>query len=564
MRRWLSMLLALCMVWTMIVPAVITPAARADATPVIALTYTPGYGENRPFQGVVFRQDGGAFDPTAYRVTLYLQISAYEDDKECYANTDFFKNLPAPTSTPTPLPDSPIASGTCGDNLTWKLNQDGTLTVSGTGAMDDFNGNQPWSTISGQISALRVDDGVTRIGDQAFIFCSKLKEISIAGSVREIGQQAFRNCKALTELTLPEGLVSIGDLAFDFCNNISSIHISSTVKQIGNGAFANVAGTLSASNGGESSKCALKNITVSAENPYFTSVDGVLFNKGLETIICYPVGRTEETYEIPSGVTKIGHSAFCGSRYLKSVTIPNGVTSIAQWAFRGDTALQSVTIPGSVREIGLETFTYCNSLESAVIEAGVPILGHSMFLECENLESVFIPASVTVIEMGALLFCDALSDIYYAGSESQWNAIDMTSGNGEITTGPVTIHYNSAGAGELEPTATNTPTPTATPKPTATNTPTPAPTLTPPPELTAISTENGTVSVTINGNPDTGASLFVALYTPDEQFLDALICDAATGENKMAFPVTDAAIVSAFLLDVNGKPLCSEISMTIR
>ena len=195
-----------------------------------------------------------------------------------------------------------LASGTCGaegnngDNLTWILDDEGVLTISGTGAMASWNWKgSPWYANKDKIESVVIEDGVTSIGANAFDGCSGLTSITIPSSVTSIGEHAFYGCSGLTSITIPSSVTSIGAYAFYGCS-VTSITIPSSVTSIGAGAFYRCSG--------------LTSIT------------------------------------IPSSVTSIGEYTFYGCSGLTSITIPNSVTSIGTSAFSGCSGLTRVIYLG--------------------------------------------------------------------------------------------------------------------------------------------------------------------------------------------------------------------------
>ena len=130
-----------------------------------------------------------------------------------------------------------------------------------------------------------------------------------------------------------------------------------------------------------------------------------------------------------------------GSRSrVKSAVIADGVTSIGSYAFSYCTSLTSVTIPDSVTLIDDGAFDHCTSLTSVTIPDGVTSIGWSAFFNCKSLTSVTIPDSVTSIGWFAFEDCTSLTDVYYAGSEAQWKAIQISYGNDALLN--ANIHYN--------------------------------------------------------------------------------------------------------------------------
>ena len=129
-------------------------------------------------------------------------------------------------------------TGTCGANLKWKLTDEGVLTITGTGEMQNWEDRhaRPWSPNS-NIKQVIIGDGVTTIGDYAFALCSSLTSVTIPNSVTTIGNDAFSWCQALASITIPNSVTDIGPSTFYYCSSLTSIIIPNSVTDIGSSAF---------------------------------------------------------------------------------------------------------------------------------------------------------------------------------------------------------------------------------------------------------------------------------------------------------------------------------------
>ena len=293
---------------------------------------------------------------------------------------------------------SAFAQGGTTGPLTWKINN-GTLTISGEGAMPDYNpvASIPWFNYQNALHTIVIESGVTSIGGDAFFDCTNLTSITIPNTVTKIGIDAFYKCISLTSIPLPDGLISIAQGAFRNCTNLSSILLPKTLASIE--FYSPFSGCTN-----------LTSIDVENENNTFASENGVLFDKSKNTLILYPQGRTG-TYIIPSGVTIIGYSAFSNCSKLTSITIPSSITSIMEYAFYGCSNLTSITIPHGVTSIGRSAFAYCSSLTTIAIPNSVTSIKDYAFENCTSLISINFPNSLTSISYGTCWECRSLTTV---------------------------------------------------------------------------------------------------------------------------------------------------------
>ena len=360
-----------------------------------------------------------------------------------------------------------------------------------------------------------IPENITNIPNRAFMGCTSLKSVSLHNNVISVGDHAFYFCDNLTSLTIGNSVTDMSEYAFNTeFSKISSIYfegnindwlnkswgyisldyklffygelqediiIPNYVTNIAYNAFWGCGSlrTLTIPNSVtnaiiEYGRCPnLESIVVASDNPNYSSIGGVLYDKEGTTLLRCPVGK-QGTYTIPSNVTSIAYGAFSGCDNLISVTIPenissvannafngvlniiyagslsvsswgarsvngymennivysdetktnllacskaikgeieipNSVTSIGERAFRDCAGLTSVTIPNSVTSIGSSTFYGCAGLTSITIPNSVTSIGQSAFYGCENLKSISIPNSVTSISTSAFYGCSGLT-----------------------------------------------------------------------------------------------------------------------------------------------------------
>ena len=389
------------------------------------------------------------------------------------------------------LPVSAMAdaaeSGSCGNNLTWTL-ENGVLTISGTGKMENYYPNNndttaPWGENCSSIKSVVIGDGVTNIGDGAFYNCARLTSVTIPNSVTEIGSYAFYNCSvlasiaipdsvtainshafenciSLTSVVIPEGVTEIGWQAFSDCSSLKSVTLPSSVKKIGTFAFDDCTKIKDVYyNGDIESWLGIEFFSLSS-NPCISG-SNLYFNGELVTNIVIPDGTTSignnafancgrlTSVVIPNSVKSIGNSAFYGCSSLKSVTIPDSVTKIGESTFGGCSSLTSVSIGSGVISIGGYAFSGCSSLKSVTIPDGVAIIESGTFSNCDSLTSVTIPGGVKRIESWAFSYCSKLKDVYYNGDVESWLEVDIVDYDSNPCNNGGNLYFNGVLAADV-------------------------------------------------------------------------------------------------------------------
>jgi hypothetical protein len=269
----------------------------------------------------------------------------------------------------------------------WDTDGDGELSYEEAAAVTNLQHVFSYNTSITSFDELQYFTGLTTIGDEEFESCYYLKSIKIPGSVTSIGNFAFYYCDGLTSIDIPASVTSIGYNAFTCCYNLASIYVEEG-------------------------------------NMSYRSEDGVLFDKDMTVLICYPAGKPDVSYSIPGSVEVIYGYAFDNQNYLTSVDIPNSVEMIDYCAFRYCTSLKSIDIPGSVSGIGNDAFEGCISLASIhVEESNMTYRSENGVLFSKNMFSLIcypagkpdvsysIPVGVTRIESLAMEYCQALTSV---------------------------------------------------------------------------------------------------------------------------------------------------------
>ena len=280
-----------------------------------------------------------------------------------------------------------------------------TLTISGTGAMPDFdfpNGNlAPWWNyealgmnaiseidfgIKGNLKRVIIGDGVTNVGDYALFFLPAATQVTLPDSVTRIGRYGIAMCSKLTGLSIPKGVTGIGDFGLAG-NGLTAITLPDGLQGLGRGAFDSCASltntTLPAAITAVPGKC-FADCTKLLNVKYAGTVTAIgdLAFESCKALTAAP---------IPETVTAIGASAFTGCTALTDVTIPAGVSTIPEDCFRGCTALTDINLPGTVTSVGHNAFTGCTALKD------VRCYGAAPAVEPGNSEAhSFEPATVTI------------------------------------------------------------------------------------------------------------------------------------------------------------------------
>ena len=348
------------------VPATLAPTEPATETPTTEATEAP---ETIPAETTPATEPPAATEvPEVTDPTEETEATEPTEATDATDPTD--PTDPTEETTETVLEllaeEDILAQGTCGaegdgSNVTWVLTADGTMILSGTGAVAAYENRKdtPWGDYNDQILRVEVQKGITSVSG----FCS---------------------CYELQEVSLPEGLISIGKLTFMDCQKLQEIRLPKSLKTLGEGTFASC-----------------------------FALTEIEFPEGLETIgdgvLVHCLSLTSVV--IPASVTEMGDRPFSGDWALKTVEIKGNVPRLSNYSFHECDALQEVLITGSVETIGEDAFKELDSLERVQIASGLKTIGKRAFWLCDNLTTVSLPDGVTSIGEEAFKECSSLTTI---------------------------------------------------------------------------------------------------------------------------------------------------------
>ena len=302
----------------------------------------------------------------------------------------------------TKVDDGLIDSGTFGENVTWTLDNEGVLTISGTGAMQ----GRLRSSKSEYIVSVVIESGVTSISSCAFEGLKKLESVEVSDSVKSIGESAFQNCSSLVDINIPNGVTKIDNYVFKNCTSLVSIEMPDSVKSIGESAFFCCESLTSVK--------ISENVTYIKDYAFYgcDSLKSVYIPGSITKIKEFVFSNCSslEDVEIADGVPCIGDYMFYECESLANVKIPDSVTSIGGCAFTHCSSLTKINIPNSVKRIGSGAFSQ-SSLITIKIPSNVTEIEGQLFEGCTNLENVEIPNGVTYIYWRSFAGCTSLKII---------------------------------------------------------------------------------------------------------------------------------------------------------
>ena len=357
-----------------------------------------------------------------------------------------------------------LAQGTCGaegdgSNVTWVLTTDGTLILSGTGAVAAYDSRKdtPWGDYNYQILRVEVQKGITSvsgfcscyelqevslpeglisIGKLTFMDCQKLQEIRLPKSLKTLGEGTFASCFALTEIEFPEGLETIGDGVLYHCLSLTSVVIPASVTEMGDRPFSGdwalktveIKGNVPRLSNRSFHECdALQEVLITGsvetigEDAFMDldSLERVQIASGLKTIgkRAFRLCDNLTTVSLPDGVTSIGEEAFkdCGS--LTTINLPDSITTIGANAFNGTKLTGPLNIPSSLVSLGDNAFHGCGGITGTLLFPGaLENISTNVFAGCSGIEEIILPRGVLTIGAGAFNNCSGVQRLWLTNS----------------------------------------------------------------------------------------------------------------------------------------------------
>ena len=322
-----------------------------------------------------------------------------------------------------------VAEGDCGFKgapVYWKLSDQGTMVIYGSGATDNYNYNMgyylpPWYDYRDSITRVVVQDGVWELGSHTLAQLFNLTEVVLPATLRKIGMDCFSSCTSLETLRLPQGLRELGNRVFQGCTALKNVNFPAALESIGSNCFEKTGLTRAelkaglthlgsnafANCDGLTDAVLPGSLGSNVQNAFIgcDSLSSLILGEGITALgRSFAEGCVSlKQVLFPTTLTHIWDNAF-DSTGLVEVTLPSGLEKLGNWAFSGCDSLETVTINCNVAEFGNNVFTGCDVLKNLNIGPEVQNLGKSTFSSCPALEYVRIPGSVELVDVR--LFAD--------------------------------------------------------------------------------------------------------------------------------------------------------------
>ena len=321
-----------------------------------------------------------------------------------------------------PSEEFPV-SGTCGEDLTWVLDEDGLLTISGTGDMYDYTSSNlaPWYTYRDHVRSVLVEGTADSIGDYAFYQLPNMSTVTIESGVSAIGGHSMKYCSSLVSVTIPGTVTEMGVSVFEQSPLLTTAGPASGDYAIKFGWTQTIPANAFMDHRHLERVVFPGGIRTIGEKAFLkcSGLTGVSLPRNLESLGSQAFEQTGLTsVALPGNLVTVGSEAF-ESCPLTSVTFGSSVTEIGYAAFRNCDSLTNVVLPESLQTLGGSAFENCTALGTVALNEGVVTIGGSAFYNCSAMVEVTIPSTVTSLGAYAFRECDALNKITFRGDAPQ-------------------------------------------------------------------------------------------------------------------------------------------------
>ena len=393
------------------------------------------------------------------RITVRIPEGIDEIGEEAFSNNQNIVHVKIPSSV-TYIRKNAFSN--CGSLRTIEFEKGSSLYVIEDSAFFECK----------KLEEIKFPKRLEKVGDEAFCKCSSLRQVVLPPNLEKLGKKAFDHCVSVEKVFLPASLTSIGEYAFDCCHKLEKFIVDSRnpfFKAINGNLFdksdeesaddiylmkyaagkkeelycipekttsvdayafhccdnlrhINISSKLTSIGDFAFRINTLRNIKVDENNLKFKDINGILYSKGGEYLLCYPSGREHIEFSIPSNVKVISANAFFGASNLEHIILPNGLKTIGSFAFYYCNKLQEIEIPKSVKVIERSAFER-TTIKNCIIPDGVQELCPKTFFKSEELISVVLPGTITKIGAQVFCSCSKLKNIVYLGTMDKWNKI---------------------------------------------------------------------------------------------------------------------------------------------
>ena len=236
-------------------------------------------------------------------------------------------------------------------------------------------------------------DSIREIDCFAFEHCTKLKKIVLSSKLKKLGNNTFFGCSSLSEVVIPDGLIDIGWWNFGGCKSLTHLHLPGTLRHISTGCASSI-----------------RSYTVSSNNKYLTTIDGIVYNKKVTKLLAVPKEIALKTIKIPQTVTEIDSVAFSDCKKIKHIILPKGLKKIGHSVFENCISLQSIELPNGIEVIPERAFYGCKALKTIKLPHKLRRIEEGAFSLCDSLTSLTIPPSVK--SFGSYPFPKSLNELH--------------------------------------------------------------------------------------------------------------------------------------------------------